>query len=125
MSAVVWHSSLTKKNIRALERVQKAAVRVMLGTRYTNYQEGLKILRIDNLNTRRDKLCLKFAKNSLNNEKVRSMFPKKKNNHHMKKRNTQKYKINLAKTKRYKKSAIPFMADLLNKEDREKRMMLK
>ena len=53
------------------------------------------------------------------------MFPKKKNNHHMKKRNQQKYKINLAKTKRYKKSAIPFMADLLNKEDREKIMMLK
>ena len=53
------------------------------------------------------------------------MFPKKQNDPHMKKRNTQKYKINLAKTKRYKKSAIPFMADLLNKEDREKRMMLK
>ena len=35
-SAVVWHSSITKKNITALERVQKAAVRVILGNSYSN-----------------------------------------------------------------------------------------
>ena len=35
-SAVVWHSSLTKKNRQTLERVQKAAVKVILRDRYTN-----------------------------------------------------------------------------------------
>ena len=35
-SAVVWHSSLTSKNRKDLERVQKAAVRVILKKRYLN-----------------------------------------------------------------------------------------
>ena len=43
-SAVVWHSGLTKKNILALERVQKAAVKVMMGKKYISYEDGLKNL---------------------------------------------------------------------------------
>ena len=46
------------------------------------------------------------------------------NKHLMKKRNIKKYKVNFARTKRYKKSAIPFMAELLNKEDQEKKLMM-
>ena len=124
-SAVVWHSSLTRKNKTALERVQKAAVRVIMGNSLSNYQEGLEKLKIENLDTRREQLCLKFATKCLVNEKVRKMFPKKENKHQMEKRNTQKYKVNFAKTKRYKKSAIPFMAGLLNKEEKEKKQMIK
>ena len=48
-SAVVWHSGLTAKNRRDLERVQKAAVRVILKTKYENYKEGLKKLKIETL----------------------------------------------------------------------------
>ena len=33
-SSVVWHSSLTKENIEDLERVQKSAVRIILGKEY-------------------------------------------------------------------------------------------
>ena len=40
-SAVVWHSGLTKKNRKDLERVQKSAVRVILKGKYTTYKEGL------------------------------------------------------------------------------------
>jgi hypothetical protein len=61
-SAVVWHSSLSGKNRRDLERVQKAAVRIMLGENYTSYKNGLKILNLKTLNDRRKELCLKFAK---------------------------------------------------------------
>ena len=32
-SAVVWHSSLTKKNKRDLERVQKSALKIILKDR--------------------------------------------------------------------------------------------
>ena len=81
-------------------------MRVILGNSYLNYQEGLEKLKIEKLDTRREQLCLKFAKKCLVNEKVRNMFPKKENMHQMKKRNTQKYKVNFAKTKRYKKSAF-------------------
>ena len=40
-SSVVWHSSLSVKNRNDLERVQKSAVRVILGPRYSNYKQGL------------------------------------------------------------------------------------
>ena len=124
-SAVVWHSGLTVKNRRDLERVQKAAVRVILKTKYTTYKEGLRKLKIETLDQRREQLCLKFAQNCLKNEKVRNFFPKKKNIHQMKKRKGQQFVINKTNTKRYKRSAIPYMQNLLNDEDERKQNILK
>ena len=40
-SAVVWHSSLTKKNESDLERVQKAAIRISLKNQYQHYSQAL------------------------------------------------------------------------------------
>ena len=48
-SAVVWHSSLTQKNIKDLERVQKVVVRIIRGKNYTIYKKGLKFLKLDTL----------------------------------------------------------------------------
>ena len=62
-SAVVWHSSLTKNKRRDLERVQKAAIKVIMGASYTTYKDGLKMLKIVTLDNRRKNLCLAFAKN--------------------------------------------------------------
>ena len=64
-SCVVWNSSLSEENIEDLERVQKAAVRVMLGQKYTNYEDGLEKLNQIKLSDRRNELCLKFAKKCL------------------------------------------------------------
>ena len=44
-SAVVWHSSLSQKNKRDLERVQKVAVKVILGQNYIPYKAGLELLK--------------------------------------------------------------------------------
>ena len=41
-SAVVWHSSLTVKNKRDLEQIQKCAVLVIMGKNYKNYKNGQK-----------------------------------------------------------------------------------
>ena len=124
-SAVVWHSSLTAKNRRDLERVQKAAVRVILGQNYHTYKDGLKRLNLDNLNSRRGKICLKFAKNCLKNEKVKDIFIETKSKHKMKKRKVKKFKTKLIKTERYKKSAVPYMTNLLNKDNEARRNVLK
>ena len=124
-SAVVWHSSLTAKNRLALERVQKCAVKVILGQKFSSYKDGLKKLNIQTLNIRRKELCLRFAKNCLKNDKVRSMFPKHLSNHEMKKRNTKKFKTVLARTKRYQKSAIPYMLKLLNTDEEKRRKTVK
>ena len=74
-SAVVWHSSLSSKNRRDIERVQKSAVKIILGNRFSNYEKGLKELNLETLDERRKQICLKFAKNCLRNERVRDMFP--------------------------------------------------
>ena len=118
-SAVVWHSSLTSKNRRDLERVQKAAVKVILKGKYTNYNNGLKKLNLQSLDKRR------FSKKCLSNEKVSKMFPTKINTHPMKKRKMKKYKENKTRTERYRKSAIPYMQRLLNEEYERKISILK
>ena len=51
-SAGVWHSSLSVKNKSDLERVQKAAVRVIMGNNYSSYKNGLKDLKLDTLEKR-------------------------------------------------------------------------
>ena len=124
-SAAVWHSSLTKKNTSDLERVQKCALRVILGEKYLNYKNALEMVKLDSLGKRREKLCLKFAKQCLRNEKLKSMFPRKINNHLMEKRKDQKFDVRNALTERYRRSSIPSMQRLLNKAEKERSEMMK
>ena len=124
-SAVVWHSSLTFKNKKDIERVQKAAVRVIMGKSYKDYNHSLRELRLDSLEKRRELLSLRFAKNCLRNEKMRNLFPLKKFKHKMKRRNKRKYEEKKINTKRFASSALPYMTKLLNEDEEEKRKMLK
>ena len=41
-ACVVWHSSLTQENSEDLERVQKCALRIIMGSKYISYDEALK-----------------------------------------------------------------------------------
>ena len=120
-SAVVWHSSLSRKNRKDLERVQKTATRIILGKEFRNYKNALKMLNIENLDERREKICLKFAKKCLKNDKVKSMFPIKRQMHNMKLRTKKKYEMDKKRTERYEKSAIPYMRKLLNIDDVNRR----
>ena len=65
-SSVHWHRSLSQKNIKPLERVQKVAVRVIMGKNFNNYQESLLELNLKNLNARRQDMCLNFVYICLN-----------------------------------------------------------
>jgi len=123
-SAVVWHSGLTQKNRQALERVQKTAVKVIMGGQYINYKDALKILNLEDLDKRRENLCLKFAKSCLKTEKVKGLFPRQESNHRMLKRKNRPFKEKLIKTKRYKRSAVPYMTELLNKEAEKKNLIM-
>ena len=75
-SAVLWHFGLSEKNRVKLERVQKSALKVILGKRYTTYSDALKRLNIESLEDKRKSLCLKFAKKCLRIEKLKKLFPK-------------------------------------------------
>ena len=61
-SCVVWHSSLTQENCDDLERIQKSAIRIILGKYYLNYEEGLKKVGIESLEDRRINLCMNLQK---------------------------------------------------------------
>ena len=96
-----------------------------MGRKYTNYREGLKNLNLQSLEKRREELCLKFAKKCLSNEKVKNFFPIKNIKHNMKLRKNEKYFTRIARTKRLKNSAIPYMTNLLNKDNERKETLLK
>ena len=96
--------------------MQKAAIKVIMGKSYTTYKNGLEYLNLDTLDQRREKLCLKFAKQCLKTEKVKKFFPLENTKHGMKTRKKRKFKISKQNTKRYQNSAIPFMRKLLNNE---------
>ena len=118
---MVWHSGLTEKNKRDLERVQKSALKIILKDRYKNYKNTLNVMNMDSLEVRRENLCLKFAKACVKNEKLSDMFPRNSKNHLMEKRGREKFYVKKAKTERLRKSAIVNMQNLLNKDVKEKR----
>ena len=78
------------------------------------YKEALKIANLTTLEVRREKMCLKFAKDCLKIDKLKQMFPSNSKDHDMENRNTKKFKVNHAKTERYLKSSIPYLQRLLN-----------
>ena len=123
-SAVLWHSSLTQKNKNDLERVQKSALKLILKDRYTNYNDALNVVKMESLEMRREKLCLKFAKACLKNETLRDMFPKNKKDHTMDKRQNEKFVIRKARTERLQRSAVMHMQRLLNNEDFKNRKIM-
>ena len=76
---------------------------------------------METLNKRRESICLKFAKNGLKNEKVKDIFQKTDSKHKMMKRKQRKFRTKRIRTDKHKKSAVPYMTDLLNKDAEERR----
>ena len=70
-------------------------MRIILKEKYTSYKDALDVVKIDSLEIRREKLCLKFAKACLKIEKLCDMFPKNKKDHVMDKRQNEKFVIRL------------------------------
>ena len=116
-SATVWHSSLTEENCSDLERVQKSALKIMLGSKYNGYETSLTKLGIEKLSDRREQLCLNFAKKCIRNSKLTHMFPQNKKAHQMETRMPEKFKVYHANTERFKNSSIIYMQNLLNQDE--------
>ena len=113
-SCTVWHSSLTKEQQSDLERVQKSALKVIMGKNYQSYENACESLNIEDLSTRRTRLCLQFAKKCLYNNKIETPFPRSSRKSKIATRHQEKYKVKFARTERLRKSAIPYMQKLLN-----------
>ena len=118
---MLWHSSITKKCEDSLERVQKSALKIILGDEYVSYTNALKVLKLQSLKERREELCFKFAKKCLMVPKLQRMFPKSHHNHDMEKRGSEAFQVKRGLTERLRRSAIPHMQRLLNEHESKKR----
>ena len=89
-SAPLWHSGLFQSDSEKLERLQKRAVGLILGTTYVNYERlykvksetvpyetALKYFGIPKLAKRRESLSRTFAIDTFNNERHKDFFEKK------------------------------------------------
>ena len=113
--AVSWHSMLTIENEKAIERVQKSAIAIILGAEYENYEQGLSNLSLQRLDLRRKKLCTTFARKAAKHPLHSNWFQKNDLDIKVKTRSQkQTYKPALARTQRLLRSPIPYMTMLLN-----------
>ena len=116
-NCVVWHSSLTEHNKSDLERVQRSALKIILGEGYESYSKALNTLNLVTLEERREHLCLTFARRCTKNEKTQQMFPLNTKLHNMETRNQEKFEVKYANTDRLRNSSIIYMQNLLNQQE--------
>ena len=107
---VVWHSSITEEECTDIERVQKTALRIILGDTYTDYRSALELTGLDSLRDRRTQLSLTFAKKCVKNND--DLFPLNVNT--VNTRPHEKYFVTHARTERFAKSTVPYLQRLLN-----------
>ena len=113
LAAPAWQGSITLAEKQDLERVQKTACHIILGEKYSTYKEALKILNLESLEFRRNKLSLKFALKAEKHGKFKSWFKptcKKVDT----RSSTQKYCDVKANTTRFQKSPLSFLTRILN-----------
>jgi hypothetical protein len=74
LAVPVWQSSITVQERCDIERVQRAALNIILGYRYSTYKEALQWFNIDSLEDRRVQLCSKFAHKAVKHDKFKNWF---------------------------------------------------
>ena len=65
MACQVFHSGLTKNQSRDIEKIQKRALKLILGHHYTSYFEACILMSAEPLADRRDTLCSTFIKKAV------------------------------------------------------------
>ena len=111
MCVPVWHSGLTNQQSNSIERIQKMALRIILGERYLNYKNALDIFGTQSLHQRRNHICTVFARKNLKSD--HSFFePEQKTKNT--RRNSKIVKEFTCRSSHYSKSSLPFLAKLIN-----------
>ena len=82
-------------------RIQKSAVRIILGSTYTHYEDALEKVDLQSLRETRDEFCLNFAQKCIKNDKLNSMFPLNLKSQQMELINEEIFNVNHAHTDRY------------------------
>ena len=115
LAVPVWHSGLTKQQTSEIESIQKIAFRIILQDRFVDYKAACALFSAQTLNDRRLKLCSKFALKNLKSENPMFKLIDSKPNTRQVCNRVQEFKCN---TERFKRSSLPFLATLINSENR-------
>ena len=110
----VWHNSLTGEQRVDIERIQKSACSIILGSRYYSYTSALKTMKLDTLFRRRQKLCTTFAKKCLKNNKFKNWFKTREDHSRTRHQGSRLYTV-YSRTKRFERSPISYITELLNR----------
>ena len=108
LAVPAWSPGLTVGNSNQIERVQKAALAIIMGEKYSSYSNALHKLDMETLVDRRTALCLSFAKKAYKSEKFSEWFTESETD-------LQLAEVTV-RTARYWKSPLPYLTDLLNNE---------
>ena len=112
LAVPVWHSGLTIKLSADIERVQRIAVGIMLGS--IPYTHACELLGLEPLSTRRIGLCKRFAFKTSRNSRHSDLFQLKSGQQNLRKSKKQ-YREHICRKSRFYKSPLPFLTRLLNK----------
>ena len=119
----VWHPELTKSQCSKIESIQKRAIKIILGTSYTTYDEGLARLELTTLESRRHFLTMNFGHKCLSSDYHRRLLPPFKENppilpntrlNARRAPNTQLDLCPQMLTMRYKNSFVPYFVSHFN-----------
>ena len=110
-----WVSALSCYYYYIIVEINKVALRIILGDSYQCYENALTITKLQTLHERRKDLCLKFAKKCLKNNRANDIFPLN-TVADTATRHREKYFVQMARTDRLAKSAVPYMQRLLNNQ---------
>ena len=94
--------------------VQKPTCAIILGISNNGYHDALEELQIKSLKDRRNDLCLSFAKKAAKSDKYKLWFTRTEGPNMLTRSEKTEYRKVPARTKRFRKSPIPFLTDLLN-----------
>ena len=74
LAVPAWHSGITVCESIDIERVQRAALQIILGMGYTSYKTALKQFSLETLEVRRELLCKKFGNKAVKHPKHSQWF---------------------------------------------------
>ena len=120
LAVPAWHSGITVCESIDIERVQRAALQIILGMGYTSYQAALKHFSLDTLEVRRELLCKKFGNKAVKHPKHAQWF-KTNTKVTVTRMQQPKYCPVIAKTRRFEKSPLCYLTNLLNKYSIDKK----
>ncbi len=113
---VVWHSSITCKQSSQLETLQRRACRIVLGSKFTSYNDALQDCELESLSSRREDHCQRFAEGLAKSTRTMDLLPPTRYESHSRNLRSGNNVSQLrTRTSRFRNSPIPYFVNLLNR----------